>query len=111
MRAVVALVVFALAWNSALACIGDGCVHDRERDQFFWCSGNIGQEKDSIISWFGGLNKASYESYCTQVSAMLVTTNPDLRSVAVSPAGERKTRSKDRRTVSLSTEKILEGKV
>lgn len=87
MRAVVVLVLFALSWNSALACIGDGCVHDRDRDQFFWCSGNIGQEKDSIISWFGGLNKASYEGYCTGVSAMLVTTDPTLRSLAVGLCG------------------------
>ena len=87
MRAVVVLVVLALSCSSVLACIGDGCVHDRERDQFFWCSGNIGQEKDSIISWFGGLNQASYEGYCTGVSAMLVTTDPTLRSLAVSLCG------------------------
>ena len=87
MRAAVVLVVFVLSWNSALACIGDGCVHDRDKDQFFWCSGNIGQEKDSIISRFGGLSKASYEAYCTGVSAMLVTTDPTLKTLAVSHCG------------------------
>ena len=83
----VLVLVTALTWRGCLACIGDGCVHDRERDQFFWCSGNIGQEKDSIISWFGGLNKATYEAYCTGVSAMLVTTDTTLRSLAVSHCG------------------------
>ena len=82
MRTVLIMMLFSLSWRFSLACIGDGCVHDRERDQFFWCSGNIGQERDSIKSWYGELNKAAYEGYCTGVSAMVVTTNQELRRLA-----------------------------
>ena len=85
----VLVLVTALTWRGCLACIGDGCVHDRERDQFFWCSGNIGQERDSIKSWYGGLNKAAYEGYCTGVSAMLVTTDLQLRRLAERMCGGR----------------------
>ena len=64
------------------ACLGGGCVHDRDRDQFFWCSGRAREEINNIKEWFGGLNRASYESYCTAISAMLVTRDQGLRNVA-----------------------------
>ena len=86
-RELILTFLLVLCWRVGLACIGDGCVHDRERDQFFWCSGNIGQERESIMSWYGGLNKAAYEGYCTGVSAMLVTTNQELRRLAMKMCG------------------------
>eukprot|EP00090_Calanus_glacialis_P007346 TRINITY_DN15790_c0_g1_i2.p1 TRINITY_DN15790_c0_g1~~TRINITY_DN15790_c0_g1_i2.p1 ORF type:complete len:110 (-),score=25.73 TRINITY_DN15790_c0_g1_i2:42-371(-) len=67
----------------SLACIGSGCVHDRERDQFFWCSGNAEKELPAIKAYYGGVvNHQSYSAYCTGVSAMLVTTDPSLISIA-----------------------------
>ena len=48
-----------------------------------------------------------------EVFSIILTPLPppaDVSSVAVSPAGDRKGRTKDRRGVSLSSEKILEGK-
>merc|ERR1719209_882176 len=35
------------------------------------------------MSWYGGLNKAAYEGYCTGVSAMLVTRSPCTHSTSI----------------------------
>ena len=70
------------------ACIGSGCVHDRERDQFFWCSGNADKEVPAIKAYYGGeINPQSYSAYCTGVSAMLVTTDPSLLIIAEKNCG------------------------
>eukprot|EP00092_Neocalanus_flemingeri_P025579 GFUD01027731.1.p1 GENE.GFUD01027731.1~~GFUD01027731.1.p1 ORF type:complete len:107 (+),score=10.39 GFUD01027731.1:71-391(+) len=66
-----------LTISTTEACIGSGCVHDRERDQFFWCSGNADKEIPAIKSFFGGVvNNGAYEAYCTGISAMLRTRDP-----------------------------------
>ena len=78
---IIVAVVLALVHVST-ACLGSGCRHDRDRDQFFWCSGHADSEISSIKSFFGGLNRATYEQYCTGISAMLVTRDQGLLSVA-----------------------------
>ena len=78
----VLLVTLVMMPHLSEACLGGGCVHDRARDQFFWCSGRAREEINNIKEWFGGLNRESYESYCTAISAMLVTRDQGLRSVA-----------------------------
>ena len=74
--------VLCLLAGAGEACLGDGCVYHRERDQFFWCSGRVGEETNSIRSWYGDLSRAALESFCTEISSMLVTTAPDLLAVA-----------------------------
>merc|ERR1712096_100040 len=65
------------------ACIGSGCVHDRVRDQFFWCSGKADKEIPAIKAFYGGqITNEGYTSYCTQISAMVVTSDPDTRAAA-----------------------------
>ena len=80
------VIVSSLAHNS-LGCIGSGCVHHRERDQFFWCSGKAEDELNSIRSWFGDHSRQAFEGYCTSISAMHVTRDPVLRSIAESVCG------------------------
>ena len=79
--------VFAIS-STCQACIGSGCVHDRERDQFFWCSGNADKELPAIKAYYGGvINPQSYSAYFTGVSAMLVTSDPSLISIAEKNCG------------------------
>ena len=40
-----------------------------------------------IRSFYGGLNRLAYESYCSQISAMIVTRDPSLLSIAESLCG------------------------
>ena len=70
------------------ACIGSACVHDRARDQFFWCSGNADKELPAIKAYYGGeISAQSYTSYCQGVSAMIVTTDPELIRIAEKNCG------------------------
>ena len=82
MKCLLSTISLLIVIDVTLACIGSGCVHDRERDQFFWCSGNADKEIPAIRAYYGGqVNRQSYISYCTGVSAMLVTTDPGLRRI------------------------------
>ena len=81
------LIVVLVLVNSSEECIGSGCVHHRERDQFFWCSGLAKDELNSIRSWFGDHSRFAMEGYCTSISAMHVTRDPVLRQIAESVCG------------------------
>ena len=88
MRTLVAAVSILFFVEVTNACIGSGCAHDRDRDQFFWCSGNADKEIPAIKSYYGGaLNSQTYAAYCTGVSAMLVTTDPELIRIAEKNCG------------------------
>ena len=81
------MMLMLTVFHTSESCLGGGCVHHRERDQFFWCSGRAAEEISNIKEWFGGLGRAAYEGYCTSISAMIVTTDPELRNIAESLCG------------------------
>ena len=81
-KSVIIVSVMITLVHVSSACLGSGCRHDRDRDQFFWCSGHADSEISSIKSFFGGLNRNTYEQYCTGISAMIVTRDPSLLAVA-----------------------------
>ena len=86
-RLLLVLVLSLALLRPATACIGSGCVHDRERNQFFWCSGKADEEVNVIKSVYGGLTESGFIQYCTGISAMVVTTDLALRSVAEKHCG------------------------
>ena len=71
---------------------------------------DIVEDIRSFVKQKCSLDKAYAESLLKLSTNFQSRKLADVRSLAFTPPGDRKTRSKDRRGVSLSTEKILEGK-
>eukprot|EP00088_Acartia_fossae_P008538 TRINITY_DN1408_c0_g1_i2.p1 TRINITY_DN1408_c0_g1~~TRINITY_DN1408_c0_g1_i2.p1 ORF type:complete len:135 (+),score=17.80 TRINITY_DN1408_c0_g1_i2:42-407(+) len=62
------LLVFFVGFEVAFGCIGDGCIHDREENRFFWFSDRAGSEIANVKEQGGP------SSYC--LSLGLTVTSP-----------------------------------